>query len=89
MLLESRIVYTEKGLEFLNPEVSKDDLFYDGFLFQKLELNKVALSRFELKKTYYNWETGDASIAYKNVKSKIIQDYFHLQPSSSNTTYRV
>ncbi|KXT93482.1 hypothetical protein SORDD20_00625 [Streptococcus oralis] len=36
MLLESRIVYTEKGLEFLNPEVSKDDLFYDGFLFSKV-----------------------------------------------------
>ena len=83
VLLESRIVYTEKGLEFLNPEVSKDDLFYDGFLFQKLELNKTALSRFELKKTYYNWETGDASITYRNVNSKIIQDYFHIQSSES------
>ena len=87
VLLESSIIYTEKGLEFSNPEVSKDDLFYDGFLFQQLKLNKTVLSRLELKKTYYNWETGEASIAYKNVKSKIIQDYFHLQPSESLDLY--
>ena len=32
---------------------------------------------------YYNWETGDASITYKNVNSKIIQDYFHIQSNES------
>ena len=75
VLLESRIVYTEKGLEFLNPEVSKDDLFYDGFLFQKLTINHSFLSSLSMKSKNYNGNNGAFDIDYLVRNQTINQDF--------------
>lgn len=87
VLLESDVIYTGEGFEFSNPEVSKNELLYDGFLFQNLKLNKEILSQLDLKTTSYNWETGDATITYKNVNNKIVAKYFDISENQQLELY--
>ncbi|WP_273451944.1 hypothetical protein [Streptococcus ferus] len=75
-LMESDVTYTEDKLNFLNPDVSNEILNYNGFLFQKLSLNKDVLANLKLKSKAYSWETGDVDISYY-ITDSVINEYLH------------
>ena len=60
-----------------NEEAARKLLPVEKFLFQKMTLNKEILSKFKLKKTYYNDNNGSFDLEYV-VKNEQINQFLDL-----------
>ena len=71
------VKYYEGKFLYDNEEAARKLLPVEKFLFQKMTLNKEILSKFKLKKTYYNDNNGAFEIKYV-VKNEQINQFLEL-----------
>ena len=71
------VKYYEGKFLYDNEEAARKLLPVEKFLFQKMTLNKEILSKFKLKKTYYNDNNGSFDLEYV-VKNEQINQFLDL-----------
>ena len=71
------VKYYEGKFLYDNEEAARKLLPVEKFLFQKMTLNKEILSKFKLKKTYYNDKNGSFDLEYV-VKNEQINQFLDL-----------
>ena len=78
------VQYVDNKFTFSDEDTAKKIWKFDGFLFQKLALNKTELSKLRLKEKSYNSITNGFSISYF-MENKINNNYFHKNDSEKST----
>ena len=78
------VQYVDNKITFSDEDTAKKIWKFDGFLFQKLALNKTEFSKLRLKEKSYNSITNGLSISYF-MENKIINNYFHKNDSEKST----
>ena len=78
------VQYVDNKFTFSDEDTAKKIWKFDGFLFQKLALNKTELSKLRLKEKSYNSITNGFSILYF-MENKINNNYFHKNDSEKST----
>ena len=78
------VQYVDNKFIFSDEETAKKIWKFDGFLFQKLALNKTELSKLRLKEKSYDSITNGFSILYF-MENKINNNYFHKNDSEKST----
>ncbi|MFS9256465.1 hypothetical protein QM458_06445 [Streptococcus infantis] len=78
------VQYVDNKFIFSDEETAKKIWKFDGFLFQKLALNKTELSKLRLKEKSYDSITNGFSILYF-MENKINNNYFHKNDSEEST----
>ena len=78
------VKYYEGKFLYDNEEAARKLLPVEKFLFQKMTLNKEILSKFKLKKTYYNDNNGAFEIKYV-VKNEQINEFLGLEKKQQVT----
>ena len=80
---ESKLEYIKgKNLVLEKPELAKELLFKNYFLFQKLKLNKWVLKELSVEEKQYLGANGTYGIEY-NIQNKIVNEYFGLKEGES------
>ena len=75
---ESKVEYIKgKNLVLEKPELAKELLFKNYFLFQKLKLNKSVLKELLVEEKEYLGANGTYGIDY-NIRNRIVNEYFDL-----------
>ena len=75
---ESKVEYIKgKNLVLEKPELAKELLFKNHFLFQKLKLNKRVLKELLVEEKEYLGANGTYGIDY-NISNRIVNEYFDL-----------
>ena len=75
---ESKLEYIKgKNLVLEKPELAKELLFKNYFLFQKLKLNKCFLKELSVEEKQYLGANGTYGIDY-NIRNTIVNEYFDL-----------
>ena len=75
---ESKVEYIKgKNLVLEKPELAKELLFKNHFLFQKLKLNKRVLKELLVEEKEYLGANGTYGIDY-NIRNRIVNEYFDL-----------
>jgi len=77
------VQYVDNKFIFSDEETAKKIWKFDGFLFQKLTLNKTELSKLRLKEKSYNSVTNGFSILYFT-ENEIVNNYFHKNDSETS-----
>ncbi|WP_049479188.1 hypothetical protein, partial [Streptococcus oralis] len=72
------VQYVDNKFIFSNEETAKKIWKFDGFLFQKLGIDKEFLSKLSLKNKHFNGNNGSFDIDYI-IKNKTINQYFNKQ----------
>ena len=78
------VKYYEGKFLYDNEEAARKLLPVEKFLFQKMTLNKDSLSKFKLKKTYYNDNNGSFDLEYV-VKNEQINQFLDLDSQQQVT----
>jgi len=80
---ESKLEYIKgKNLVLEKPELAKELLFKNYFIFQKLKLDKGILKDLSLERKQYLSSNGTYGIEY-NIQNKIVNEYFGLKEGES------
>ena len=78
------VKYQNKEFSFSDEKLATELWRYKRFLFQEMTLNKEVLSKFKLKDTYYNSNSGGFEIEYI-VKNEQINEFLGLEKKQQVT----
>ena len=72
------VKYQNEEFSFSDEKLATELWGYKRFLFQEMTLNKEVLSKFKLKDTYYNRNSGGFDLEY-TVKNEQINEFLELE----------
>ena len=78
------VKYQKEEFSFSDEKLATELWGYNRFLFQEMTLNKEVLSKFKLKDTYYNSNSGGFEIEYI-VKNEQINEFLGLEKNQQIT----